>query len=115
MATYFRKEKIGSGGFGEVWRCIRKEDGRVLAMKRLEATDDQARKRFQREVRIVSSLDHPNIIRIVGKRLEDPPYFYVMPLYAKSLRDEISGIVGNEEDIFKIASSILNGLEYSHS
>src|SRR5258705_12128695 len=94
MATYIDEDRIGSGGFGEVYRCRRKEDDAKFALKRLAANSDaSAIARFVKEVRILSSLDHPNIVKVVGKRLQPPRYFYVMPLYNHSLRAEISGLV----------------------
>lgn len=114
MAKYKNLRKIGSGGFGEVWKCKRVQDGHVFAKKVLRTKDPEAIRRFAREVRILSSLDHPNIVKIRGKRLETPPYFYIMPFYKSSLSDEIPNLSNDEERIIKIFSSILDGIEHAH-
>ncbi|WP_376794009.1 serine/threonine-protein kinase [Thermogemmatispora sp.] len=82
-------EILGSGGFASVYRG-RREAGQEVAIKigrsSLEAPENQAA--FEREVRIISSLNHPNIIRLLdygiyqlelrGRRLALP--YLVMPL-----------------------------------
>lgn len=114
MATYKNDRKLGSGGFGQVWRTIREEDGEVFAKKVLVDTSTEAVKRFQREVRILNRLDHPRIMKIVATRLQKPPYWYAMPLYRRSLRNEFPGITGDEARIVKIFSAILEGMQYAH-
>ena len=116
MARYTDESLIGTGGFGEVHRCRRDGDDQVFAKKRLQdEASDEAVGRFAREVRILSSLDHPNIVRVVGLRLSEAPYFYVMPLYRTSLRTELADVVGDEDRVRAIFSAILDGIEYAHS
>jgi len=116
MAKYLDETLVGSGGFGEVWICVRDEDGKRFAKKILKDVDDnECVKRFGREVRILSTLDHPNIIRVIGKRLETPPYFYIMPVYNYCLAKIIPALVGDEKRICKIFSSVIDAVEYAHS
>ena len=116
MATYIDEVKLGEGGFGEVWRCRRKEDGKRFAKKTLlDGADDETEQRFAREIRLLRSLDHPNIVEVVGKRLETRPMFYVMPLYNGSLRSFLSTIQGDEKLLRVVYSSILDAVEYAHS
>lgn len=82
VGLFLDTRKLGSGGFGEVWLCTRREDGEVFAKKRLlDSVDVDGIARFQREVRLLSRLDHPNIVKVVGFHLKEPPYWYVMPRY----------------------------------
>ncbi len=77
------RERIdgGRGGFGEVWRAIRTDTSEEVAVKVLrDATDAEARKRFEREVRILLQLDHPGIVKVIAYRLDVERPFYVMPL-----------------------------------
>lgn len=115
MANYQDLSRIGSGGFGTVWECKRTQDGRLFAKKKLDDNpSEEAITRFRREVRILSELDHPNIIKVIAKRLEDEPYFYIMPRYRCSVADELFSIAGDEDRIRMIYSSILDGIEYAH-
>lgn len=116
MAKFVNKTKIGEGGFGEVWTCERDSDGRTFAKKMaLPNLAPDSLARFAREVRILGSLDHPNIVKVIAKRLMSAPLFYVMPLYRTSLEKEIPHLVGDETRIAPILSAILNGVEYAHN
>jgi serine/threonine protein kinase len=114
MSNYTNKAKIGSGGSAEVWEC--ELDGQCYAKKTLsDPADPEAMERFAREVRMLSSLDHPNIIRVIAKKLQTPPYYYIMPRYAYSLRTMLPDLVGKEERIVPIVLSILSAIEYAHA
>ncbi|MGD0281794.1 MAG: serine/threonine-protein kinase [Dissulfurispiraceae bacterium] len=115
MAKYTAIREIGSGGFGKVCKCRCDADGAIYAKKTLATSDDKnAIKRFAREVRILSALDHPNIVQVIAKRLNSPPFFYVMPLFKRSLRAELSGLVGDKSRISIIFAQILDAIEYAH-
>ena len=97
MSKYLDRKEIGKRGFGTVWVCKRDSDGKQYAKKKLTADAGESEiKRFRREVRIQSKLDHPNIIKVIAKRLTKKPYFYIMPLYSGSLCDEFPEIVGDK-------------------
>ncbi len=57
-------ERLGSGGFGTVWKAREVSLGRIVALKVLNADladDPDWIRRFHREARIAASLDHPAI------------------------------------------------------
>jgi serine/threonine-protein kinase len=82
LGSYTLKKKLGEGGMGEVWLAEHRLLKRPCAMKfirpELAANPDTAR-RFEREVRAVTTLTHFNTIRIFdyGSN-EDGGFFYVM-------------------------------------
>lgn len=116
MAKYTDEIKIGSGGFGEVWRCSRDGDARHYAKKRLrDGVNEAMIRRFQREARMLDSLDHPNIVEVVGVRLKAPPYYYVMPLYRHSLADILPKLNADDDRIALIYGQVVDALEYAHS
>ena len=61
--------ELGKGGMGRVWRATRADaaDQQQLAIKqvRAELADDNALRRFDSERRILSRLDHPNIVPLL--------------------------------------------------
>ncbi len=115
MANYRWGKKIGSGGFGVVYRAYR-EDGLECAMKRLEKdADDESRQRFKREVRLQTTLDHPNILRILGSNLNADPPWYAMPLAERSLRDAMPDMHGDEDAVLEVILAIANGIEHAHA
>ena len=72
LGVYRVDAKLGAGGMGEVFRAHDTKLGRDVAIKVLPALvgrDPDRRARFEREARILATLNHPNIASIYG--LED--------------------------------------------
>ena len=116
MAGIRKLWELGRGGFSIVWVCERLVDGRRLAVKELASTADaEAMARFKREVHMLSMLDHPNVIKVLGKRVQTEPFWYLMPLYEHSLQEKLNTLVGDNIRIAKIFTSILDAVEYAHS
>ena len=62
-------EKIGEGGMGQVWRAVDTALDREVAIKILPrefAEDAERLARFEREARLLASLNHPNIAIVHG-------------------------------------------------
>ena len=81
LGGYRIEQQIGSGGMGIVYRVTNVALGRVYALKVLApelADDDQFRRRFQREMRIAASIDHPNVVGIRYAGEEDGFLFLAM-------------------------------------
>ncbi|MBK8099541.1 MAG: protein kinase [Planctomycetes bacterium] len=88
-------ERIGGGGMGSVWRALRHHDGFTLqvAVKVLHLGMDTGTmvRRFQREQRILSDLDHPGIARLMdGGTCDDGRPFVAMEYVAGSPIDEFA-------------------------
>lgn len=91
-------------------------DGAILAKKCLLPTaGDEEIARFKKELRILSKLDHPNIIRVLDLQLSEQPYFCILPLYDESLRDVVEDVIGSDERIRPIFDAILDAVEYAHA
>ncbi|XP_045800233.1 G-type lectin S-receptor-like serine/threonine-protein kinase SD2-5 isoform X1 [Trifolium pratense] len=64
VATNNFSEKLGSGGFGSVYKGVL-PDGTQLAVKQLEGIG-QGKKEFRAEVSIIGSIHHLNLVRLKG-------------------------------------------------
>lgn len=66
LGQYRLEKTIGAGGMARVYRARHERLPRPMALKILEgeATGPEARARFEREVRLVSRLRHPNTVQV---------------------------------------------------
>lgn len=113
--TFNLENQIGeTGGFGKVYKC-KDENNQIFACKILEDNTDIGIKRFEREVRLLSRLNHPNVMKVITYNISDEKKFYIMPLYNCSLLQIIPTIVGNTYAQYCILNAILNGIAYLHS
>ena len=67
MSKYIDMHRKGSGGFGSVWMCRRDTDKQIFTKKVLDQQGAKSISRFSREVRLLSQLDHPDIVNVVAK------------------------------------------------
>jgi tetratricopeptide (TPR) repeat protein len=90
IAGYVLEERIGAGGFGEVYRARHPTLERVAAIKVLHARyshDVEALARFADEARAVNRINHPGIVDIYELGRAHDREYYVMELIAgRSLR-----------------------------
>ena len=83
LAHYEIVSAIGKGGMGEVWRAKDTKLGREVAIKTLpeEFSKDADRlARFEREAKLLASLNHPNIAAIHGFEEDNQTHFLVLEL-----------------------------------
>lgn len=72
LSEFETMQFLGSGGFGDVLKVRNKLDGNVYAIKRilLDAKSRQLNKKITREVKLLSRLNHENIVRYYNSWLE---------------------------------------------
>ena len=109
---------VGSGGMGEVYRARDAKLGRDVALKVLPeafARDAERMARFQREAKVLASLNHPNIATIHGLEDSGGTQALVMELVeGPTLADRIKqGPIPIDESL-RIAKQIAEALEYAH-
>jgi serine/threonine protein kinase/Tol biopolymer transport system component len=118
LGTFTLKAQIGKGGMGEVYRAKDQKLGRDVAIKVLPeefAKDADRVARFQREAKLLASLNHPNIAAIYGLEESNGTHFLVLELIeGDTLADRIKrGPVPVEESL-KLALQIAEALEAAH-
>jgi serine/threonine protein kinase len=110
---------LGAGGMGEVYRARDTRLGREVAIKVLpeQLSADAGRlRRFEKESRAASSLNHPNIVTIYEVGQSDSTSFIVMELVdGKTLREVLVGGALPVRKLLDIAIQIAEGLAKAHS
>jgi formylglycine-generating enzyme required for sulfatase activity/serine/threonine protein kinase len=115
VAEYLLEEKIGEGGFGEVWKARHADiQSRLVAVKIARNPDHV--ERIRPDALLQSKLSHPNIVKTLEFDLEaDPPYLVMEYIDGKNLRTLIAteGIVPPPYAI-DIAAQVLDALHHAH-
>ncbi len=109
---------LGAGGMGEVYRARDTRLQREVAIKVLPAAlsaDPERLKRFEREARAASALNHPNIVTIheIGRE-RDAAYIAMELVEGKTLRELTVGGPMPLRRILGLASQIADGLAKAH-
>jgi serine/threonine protein kinase len=118
LAHYEIVEPIGKGGMGEVYRARDTKLDREVAIKVLPeefARDDERLARFEREAKLLASLNHPNIASIYGLEESDGVKALVLELVeGPTLAERIAEGAIPVEEALPIARQIAEALEAGH-
>ena len=118
LGIYEIVARIGAGGMGDVYQARDTKLGRSVAIKilRLEFDDDPERLlRFQREARLLASLNHPNIATIYGLEQSGETQYLVMELVpGKTLAERLKAGPLDIAEALAIAQQICAALESAH-
>ena len=118
IGHYEVEEKLGAGGMGEVYRARDLTLGRDVAIKALPpglAADPERLARFQREGRILASLDHANVARIHDVVETDDGTFLILELAAgRTLQEALAREPLPVGETLEVARQVAAGLEAAH-
>ena len=118
LGSYEVTALIGQGGMGEVYRARDTKLGRDVALKVLPdlfADDPERLARFQREARVLASLNHPNIASIYGLEESGDTRALVLELAeGPTLAERIAQGPIPIDEALPIAKQIAEALEAAH-
>jgi serine/threonine-protein kinase len=118
LGHYEITSQLGKGGMGEVFQAKDQKLGRDVAIKVLPdefAKDTDRIARFQREAKLLASLNHPNIAAIYGLEESEGTNFLVLELVeGDTLADRIKAGPVPVEEALKLALQIAEALEAAH-
>ncbi|WP_428265514.1 protein kinase domain-containing protein [Haliangium sp.] len=121
QGRYRLLEPLAAGGMGVVYRGERVHLGRPVAIKFLHAdfaANAESQKRFERELRAMSRLTHPNCISVIdfGIGHDNAPYIVMELVSGRDLKRVLAdeGRLPPPRALF-IASQILAALAHAHS
>ena len=119
LGNYKITHKIGAGGQGTVYKAIDQKLGRTVVIKVLpaELTVKEANlKRFEREARLASSLDHPNICTIFDMDEARGLHFIAMQhVEGRNVRQLVNGRPLDLESTLRIAIQVTDALAVAHA
>lgn len=121
LGPYELLEVIGRGGQGLVYKARQPRTGRVVALKRLSAgifaTADM-RARFEREVEIAATLDHPNIVTVYGSEMIDEQPVLTMQWIDGAPLDRWAWPLGGRRrplhDLLGLFATVCSAIEHAH-
>jgi Tol biopolymer transport system component len=118
IGPYEVSELIGRGGMGEVYKGIDTKLGRDVALKILptELSKDPDRlARFEREARVLASLQHQNIAAIFGlETIDEQPVLAMELASGEDLSTRLLAGALPLNEIEKITRQLAKGMEYAH-
>ena len=111
-------EKIGEGGMGEVWKAVDTTLDREVAIKFLPdafAGDAERLARFEREAKMLATLNHDNIAAVYGLHETDGRRFIAMEMVpGEDLAQRLARGPLAVEDAIDIARQVAEALEAAH-
>src|SRR5437660_10438706 len=117
IGFYRIESKIGEGGMGTVYRGLDTKLNRPVAIKFLSAdlADVSARRRFQREAQMASSLNHPHILTIHDAgEFEGRQYLVTEFVDGGTLKDWTKAEMRTWRQIVDLLVGVADGLAAAH-
>ena len=119
VGNYEFFESIGRGGMGELYRARHVLLDKIVAVKVLPeaiAENPAAIKRFERELKLIGNLSHPNIVQAHGAEQIDGQLLLVMEyIDGESLQQMIADKKKlSIEEVLSIIRQAAAGLQYAH-
>src|SRR5580700_6604295 len=118
LGPYDIQSPLGAGGMGEVYLARDTRLDRTVAVKILPAhlsSNPEAKQRFEREARAISSLNHPHICTLYDVGHQDGTDYLVMEfLEGETLADRLRKGPLPAQQVLKYGIEIGQGLERAH-
>jgi serine/threonine protein kinase len=118
LGPYQIQSQLGAGGMGEVYRASDTRLDRIVAIKILPShlsENPEAKERFDREARAISSLNHPNICTLHDVGHHDGVDYLVMEyLEGETLASRLEKGPLASDQVFQYGIEICEGLELAH-
>lgn len=118
LGNYEVLKLLAKGGTGEVYQARDRRLDRIVAVKALRSeqlSDSRRRRRFAREARVVSALNHPNIVTIYDV-VEEKGHLYLIMEYIRGVT--LKELLGRGSlpipEVIRLALGIADALVAAH-
>ncbi len=118
LGPYEIQSSLGAGGMGEVYRARDTRLDRTVAIKILPATfagDADRLSRFEHEARLLSTVNHPNLMAIHDVGAQDGVHYLVSEfLEGQTLREKMNAGPLSQRRVIEYALEMAKGLAAAH-
>ncbi|XP_073844354.1 LIM domain kinase 1 isoform X2 [Musca autumnalis] len=111
-------ELLGKGFFGQVFKVTHRNTKEVMVMKELYRVDESAQENFLKEVAVLKSLNHKNVLKFIGVLYKEKRLHLVTEYVAGGSLKELlhdSGLPLTWTERISFAKDIACGMSYLHS
>ncbi len=116
LDRYALLERLGAGGFGEVWRAYDELLHREVAVKRVWLGADCDSERASREAHASARLSHPAIVRLYEACLLDDAFYLISELVeGETLARLIASDALDDHELFEIGLALTDALAHAHA
>uniref|UniRef100_A0A2C9UYC4 non-specific serine/threonine protein kinase n=2 Tax=Manihot esculenta TaxID=3983 RepID=A0A2C9UYC4_MANES len=114
---FSRKNLLGEGGYGEVFKGFL-DEYRAIKKLRIISSDEQRKKELEHEIKVINSVSHRNLVKLVGYCIEENDVLLVLEYFPNkclkyNLHERKERILVWQERM-QIAKGLAKGLEYLH-
>ena len=113
---------IGSGGMGRVFAATQESTAKQVAIKVLRAdiAGEESVRRFELEARILGSLDHPNLARVLGAGVEETdegpvPWIAMELVEGRPLLDWRRDAKPSTRSCLELVATLADAVRHAHS
>jgi len=118
VGRYIILDRIGSGSMGRVYKAHHQMMDRIVALKIIApeiASNQKVVARFQREMKLVGRLDHPNVVRAFdADQLNKVLYIVMEYVPGQSLGERLKRGPIPAAEMFEYAAQAALGLAHAH-
>lgn len=118
LGQYEIERQLGQGGMATVYLAQQKSIGRTVAIKIMPQHflhDPSFLQRFEREVKVIASLQHPRVLPVYDYgQIENRPYIVMAYMSGSTLADQIQEGPLPLEHIIRLTDQIAEGLDHAH-
>lgn len=105
-------DKLGQGGMGMVFKVS--NGSSEFALKICTDTDEESKKRFNREVRLMKKITDDNVIQVLEFEPDHTPPYFTMPLCRYSLASQILTLKDDHPSAIRLLIEMCKGIAAIH-